>query len=105
MSEDKKTTVDAPETAKKKADKVPTIQWDDSKMSTTYSNAVNASSTREEVSVFFGTNQTWNATQNGELKIELTDRIVLNPYAAKRLSLLLGGVVGEYEKRFGELKL
>jgi len=103
MSEEKKPVVDKVEN--KKEGKLPQIQWDDSKMSTTYSNAVNASSTREEVSIFFGTNQTWNVNQDGILKIELTDRIVLNPYAAKRLSVLLSGVIGEYEKRFGELPL
>jgi len=103
MSEEKKPTEASAEN--KKENKLPQILWDDSKMETTYSNAVNASSTREEVSIFFGTNQTWNASQDGKLKIELTDRIVLNPYAAKRLSVLLSGVIGEYEKRFGELPL
>jgi len=103
MSEEKKPTEAS--TENKKENKLPQILWDDSKMETTYSNAVNASSTREEVSIFFGTNQTWNASQDGTLKIELTDRIVLNPYAAKRLSVLLSGVIGEYEKRFGELPL
>jgi hypothetical protein len=31
--------------------------------------------------------------------------MVLNPYAAKRLSVLLAGIITEYEKRFGELPL
>jgi hypothetical protein len=103
MSDDKKATqvTESTETETK----IPQIKWNDSKMTTTYSNAVNASSTREEVSVFFGTNQSWNGGQGSTLNIELSNRIVLNPYAAKRLSLLLSGVVGEYEKRFGELKL
>jgi len=107
MSEEKKPTNVAADKkeAEKPANTPPKIQWDDSKMATTYANAVNASSTREEVSVFFGTNQTWNPSQSDTLKIELTDRIVLNPYAAKRLAVLLSGIVGEYEKRFGELPL
>ena len=33
------------------------------------------------------------------------DRIVISPYAAKRLSMLLGGVVKEYETRFGTLNI
>ncbi|NJO17216.1 MAG: DUF3467 domain-containing protein [Thioploca sp.] len=81
------------------------IHWDDSKMQTTYANVVNATSTREEVSIFFGTNQTWNPNTAQEVTIQLTDRMVLNPYAAKRLSVLLGGIISEYEKRFGELPL
>ena len=32
-------------------------------------------------------------------------RIVLSPFAAKRLSLLLGSVVKEYESRFGTLNV
>jgi len=81
------------------------VNWDDSKMQTTYANVVNASSTREEVSIFFGTNQTWNPTTAQDVTIQLTDRMVLNPYAAKRLSVLLSSIIAEYEKRFGELPL
>mgnify|MGYP003547363292 CR=1 FL=1 len=83
--------------------KEPTLKWDDSKMQTTYSNAVNVTSTREEVSLFFGTNQTWNVGVDNQVNVQLSDRIVLNPYAAKRLSLLLAGVLKEYETRFGSL--
>jgi hypothetical protein len=39
----------------------------------------------------------------GEILIELTDRIILNPYAAKRLALVLDGVIRQYEATFGEL--
>ena len=81
------------------------LKWDDSKMQTTYANVVNASSTREEVSIFFGTNQTWNLPADKELSILLSDRIVLNPYAAKRLLILLSRIIKEYENRFGELKI
>lgn len=80
----------------------PTIRWDDSKMRSTYANVCNVSSTREEVTLLFGTNQAWRAGQK-EVGIELTDRMIVSPFAAKRLSLLLNGVVEEYEKRFGKL--
>ena len=47
-----------------------------------------------------------NAVVQGTIAlIQLTDRIVISPYAAKRLSMLLQGVVGEYEKRFGTLNI
>ena len=84
---------------------VPTVNWDDSSMRTTYANVVNASSTREEVNVFFGTNQTWTLNDQKEFDVRLSDRMVLNPFAAKRLYLLLGVILGTYEKRFGELKI
>lgn len=80
------------------------IRWDDSKMRSTYANVCNVSSTREEVTLLFGTNQSWHTGQS-ELTVDLSDRIVLNPYAAKRLSVLLNGVIEEYEKRFGELSI
>ena len=74
-------------------------------MQTSYANVVNAASTREEVTLFFGTNQTWNPTDAKEFTVRLSDRIVVSPYAAKRLWTILGAVLGEYEKRFGPLKL
>lgn len=80
----------------------PTIRWDDSKMRSVYANVCNVSSTREEVTLLFGTNQAWRAGQK-EVGIELTDRVIVSPFAAKRLSLLLSSVVAEYEKRFGTL--
>ena len=81
-----------------------TIRWDGSKMRSTYANVCNVSSTREEVTLMFGTNQNWHAGQK-ELVIELSDRMTLNPYAAKRLAMLLMNTMQEYEKRFGELQL
>ena len=80
------------------------IKWDGSKMRSSYANVCNVSSTREEVTLLFGTNQNWHAGQS-ELTVELSDRITLNPYAAKRLALLLTNTLNEYEKRFGTLQL
>jgi Protein of unknown function (DUF3467) len=83
----------------------PAVNWDDSTMRTSYANVVNASSTREEVMLFFGTNLTWNPGEAKEFNIRLNDRIVLNPYAAKRLWTLLGALLREYEARFGALNI
>jgi hypothetical protein len=80
------------------------IKWDDSHMRSGYANVCNVTSTREEVVLLFGMNQAWNRGQK-EVTIQLTDRIIVSPYAAKRLSTLLDGVVKEYEKRFGTLKI
>jgi len=41
--------------------------------------------------MLFGMNQAWNRGQK-EVTIQLTDRIVISPYAAKRLTMLLSGV-------------
>ena len=84
---------------------VPTVNWDDSSMKTSYANVVNAASTREEVTLFFGTNLTWNPGEAKEFHVRLSDRIVLNPYAAKRLWILIGAILKEYESRFGALNM
>jgi len=89
---------------KKTEDQATRIRWDDSNMRSTYANVCNVASTREEVTLLFGTNQSWHTGQK-ELTVGLSDRIILNPYAAKRLSILLNNVVGEYESRFGEIGL
>lgn len=84
--------------------KTPRVRWDDSNMRSSYANVVNATSSREEVTLFFGTNQTWNANVD-EFTVQLTERIILNPFAAKRLILLLGSVLKEYESRYGTLEI
>ncbi|BAN68244.1 DUF3467 domain-containing protein [endosymbiont of unidentified scaly snail isolate Monju] len=86
------------------APKQPRVVWDDRQMRTTYANVCNVSSTREEVTLLFGTNQTWHTGQQ-QVTIRLSDRVILNPYAAKRLSLLLQRVVEDYESRFGTLEV
>ncbi len=78
------------------------VRWDDSNMKSSYANVCNVSSTREEVTLLFGTNQTWHTGQP-EVTVQLSDRVILSPYAAKRLSLLLKSVVDQYEARFGQL--
>ena len=99
----------AKDTTQKATDKaagaVPKVNWDDSGMKSSYANVCNVTSTREEMTLYFGTNQTMYTGQEKEVNVQLSDRIVLNPYAAKRLLILLNRVVGEYEKRFGALDI
>lgn len=82
-----------------------TVLWDDSKMVTHFANVVNIQSTLEQVDLFFGTNKTWNLAGERQVNVELTDRVILSPHAAKRLWLALGGVLKEYEARHGVLKI
>jgi hypothetical protein len=88
-------------TAKSKV-ATPKIRWNDKNMRNTYANVCNVSSTKEEVTLLFGTNQAWRQGQE-EVSIDLSDRIMMSPYAAKRMQVLLASVVDEYEKRFGSL--
>ena len=80
------------------------IRWDGSNMKSTYANVTNVSSTKEEVTILFGTNKSWHNAHK-ELTVELSDRMILNPFAAKRLSILLNNVVKGYEEQFGILEL
>ena len=80
------------------------VRWDDTKMKSTYSNVCNVASTREEVTLLFGTNQTWH-TGGKEVVVELSDRIIVNPYAAKRLAGLLNAVIKQYEDRYGTIDI
>ena len=80
------------------------IKWDDSGMRSTYANVCNVAGTREEFVLLFGMNQAWNPNQK-ELTVHLSDRIVMNPFAAKRLAALLAGVIRDYEPKHGVLNL
>ncbi|MBC2714898.1 MAG: DUF3467 domain-containing protein [Desulfobacteraceae bacterium] len=83
----------------------PTVKWDDSDLNTSYANVCNAAITREEFTLFFGTNQTWNLREGDDIKVQLSNRVVVSPFAAKRLSILLDRVLKEYESRFGKLDI
>jgi len=82
----------------------PKVLWDDSAMRTAYANVCNVMGTREEIMLLFGANQAWQTGQK-EIRVVLSDRVVLNPFAAKRLYRMLEQGLKEYEGRFGELKV
>ncbi len=84
------------------AEDQPRIVWDSTNMRSAYANVFNVAGAREEFVFFFGMNQSWDAGQK-ELKVQLTDRIVMSPFAAKRLSTLLNNVIKDYEARHGSL--
>ena len=82
----------------------PKIRWDSSDMRSAYTNVFNVSGTREEFVMLFGMNQAWDAGQQ-ELKVQLTDRIIMNPVAAKRFSTLLVNVIKDFENRYGAIDI
>lgn len=81
------------------------VVWNDSAMQTSFANVVNVQGTREQIEFFFGTNRTWNSGSTGPVQVDLTDRIIMTPYATKRLHQILTGVLREYESRHGVLKV
>jgi len=81
-------------------DQTPKINWEDEGMTTAYANVANATSSREEVILLFGINQAWQGGQDS-VDINLSDRLVLSPFAAKRLHMMLTGSLQAYDQRFG----
>jgi hypothetical protein len=93
-----------PKTEKKKPENAPAgATFKTEHLQSSYANFCNANSTKEEVVLNFGINNSWDRN-GGAVEIDLRHRIVLSPFAAKRLSDLLQKLVGEYESRYGSLK-
>jgi hypothetical protein len=84
---------------------VAKVHWDQSEMRTEFANVINVFSTREEFSLLFGMNSTLSLADPRGFEVKLSNRIVLTPFAAKRLSLLLTERVAEYEKRQGVMNI
>lgn len=80
----------------------PAVKFDDSKMHSSYANVCNISFTREEVLLLFGMSEAWQSGQKS-VNVNLTERVILSPYAAKRLQVLLSAIMQQYEQRFGAL--
>ncbi|MBV7407468.1 DUF3467 domain-containing protein [Maritimibacter sp. DP1N21-5] len=82
-----------------------TINWHDDKMQSVYANIGTATANREEFFLLFGTHQNWRGTvsENKEVDVDLSTRIVLNPFAAKRLAAILAGSIKAYEDQFGKI--
>jgi len=88
------------------------IRMNTASVKSSYCNMVNVTTTREEVVMNFGVkevvmnfgvNESWDRGAS-EYDVRLEHRIVMSPFAAKRLATMLGKLVDEYEGRYGELK-
>lgn len=80
----------------------PTVKFDDTGITNAYANVCNVSSSREEVVLVFGMNNAWERDAS-EVRVKLNSRVILSPFAAKRLSMLLDSVMKQYEGRFGSM--
>jgi Protein of unknown function (DUF3467) len=98
---DKETATGQPQS---ESPRLPRVKWDTTGIKSSYANFANANMTREEVVFNFGVNQTWDRSEGGEYEVELSHRIAMSPFAAKRLASLLNNLIAEYERRYGELK-
>jgi hypothetical protein len=80
----------------------PQVKLEMSHLKSSYCNVANVTSTREEVVINFGINQNWDQGQKA-MDVELLHRIILSPFAAKRLNTMLTKLLQEYESRYGAL--
>jgi hypothetical protein len=85
------------------------LRLDEREMKTAYANAFRTNGTAEEVMLDFGVNFISPAPaqqQNQpEILFQVSNRIVLNYYSAKRLAITLGQLIRRHEEQFGELEL
>jgi len=89
------------------------LRIDQDNLHTCYANAFRTNATAEEVIVDFGLNQVVSAPKtdgpadepSGEIVFQLSNRVILNYFSAKRLVLTLGQLIRRYEGQFGELQL
>ena len=79
------------------------IRWDSSNMKSHYPKVLNLSTTHEEITLSLGGDQTRNAGHDQEA-YQVSDRIVMSPFTAKRLAILLNDVISKYEAKYGPLE-
>ena len=79
------------------------VRLDTSRMKSSYCNVCNATSTREEVVLNFGLNQSWDRSE-GDLEIEIQHRVIMSPHAARKLKDVLDELIDSYESRHGPLQ-
>ncbi len=80
------------------------LQIDDAEVPVKYSTTVRVWGSSEEINLdFAGPIRPTNQQNVARLKID--QRMILNPWAAKRLAVALGQAVGRYEGTYGVLEL
>jgi len=81
----------------------PRLRFNTAQLKSSYCNVCNATSTREEVVINFGVNQNWDQSPD-LVEIDLHHRVIVSPFAAKRLHEMLGQLLQQYEERYGPLR-
>ncbi len=78
------------------------VRFDDKQMTSNYANVANVGMSKDEVTLLFGTNQTWGAVGD-EITILLSSRIIMTPSVAKNFVDTLQRVLQEYEEKIGKI--
>jgi hypothetical protein len=80
------------------------LQIDDSQTPNLYSTTVRVWGTSEEINLDFAGPIRPTGQQN-VARLKIDQRVVLNPWAAKRLAIALGQAVDRFERAYGVLEL
>lgn len=78
------------------------VRFDDRQMQSHYANVANVGMSKDEVTLLFGTNQTWGAVGD-EIVIQLSSRIIMTPSVAKNFVDTLQRVLQEYTEKIGKI--
>ena len=92
------------------------LRIDERNMRSGYANAFRTNGTAEEVMLDFGLNLISPATQQQaaeepeqkqqpEIIFQISERVILNYYSAKRLAITLSQLIRRHEDQFGQLEL
>ena len=92
----------APEPQGDEAARNVRVRFDDRQMQSNYANVANVGMSKDEVTLLFGTNQTWGAVGD-EIVIQLSSRIIMTPSVAKNFAATLQRVLQEYEEKIGKI--
>lgn len=79
------------------------MRWTASNIVATYSNTFEISGAREEIVLSFGQDPAPERDER-EHRISLTDRIMMSPFTAKQLVMLLNLAIQSYESSYGPLE-
>jgi hypothetical protein len=80
------------------------LQIDDQNAPTLYSTTVRVWGSSEEVNLDFA-GPIRPTAKAGTVRLKIDQRVILNPYAAKRLAIALTQAVRRYETTYGALEL
>ena len=80
------------------------IDWDDSKLRNAFSNVFNISRASGEIILWFGRKQSEDKNRN-EVSVQLSNRIIMSPFTAKRLANRFRDIIQAYESKYGSVNL
>jgi len=84
------------------------VHLDERNLRSNYTNTFHVNATPEEVMIDFGLNlvsRVPGPTGQPEVISQSNERVIMNYYLAKRLAIMLGQVVRQFEEQFGQLEL